>query len=287
MTAMSDEGQAVAFRPAAPASAQGVQPRKTPDDVLEAPVPLTEVLRGVGKDHVEDTCRDAENLERRLADQQLRDALARSNFTGRQYQRFETELARYGLAVLRSWMHSGYVFQLVADRGFPLHPNDRELDELFRDRDARDELATITIAVALGRFRERALLGGGWRVEGGASLTTYFMGSCLYVFPNEFRKRRVEQEKWARAQRAVARTSEPTADPGADPAVRMLGNHQVLEDLRRVDPRTGMIAALTIDGYSQRAISELLGVSVRAVEGALYRWRIREKSRDGQEGDQK
>jgi hypothetical protein len=44
------------------------------------------------------------------------------------------------MSVLRAWMHSGYVFQLAAGRGFALHPNDRELDQLHRDSDVREEL---------------------------------------------------------------------------------------------------------------------------------------------------
>ncbi len=49
----------------------------------------------------------------------------------------------------------------------------------------------MTVAKALPRFKEHALAGGGLRFEGGASLPTYFTGACLYIFPNEFRARRV------------------------------------------------------------------------------------------------
>ncbi len=35
----------------------------------------------------------------------------------------------------------------------------------------------MTVALALPRFRELALVRGGWRYEGGASLATYFMGA--------------------------------------------------------------------------------------------------------------
>ncbi len=57
-----------------------------------------------------------------------------------------------------------------------------------------------------------------------------------------------------------------------------LGNMRVRDDLERADARTRPIVALTIDGYTQEEIVELLDeTSVRAVEGALYRWRAREK----------
>jgi hypothetical protein len=70
----------------------------------------------------------------------------------------------------------------------------------------------MIVALALPRFREHALIGGGWRLDGGASLPTYFMGACLYIFPNEFRKRRVYQQKHARALRGEAVKLEPVVN---------------------------------------------------------------------------
>jgi len=62
------------------------------------------------------------------------------------------------MPALRAWMHSGHVFQLAAGRGFALHPNDRELDELHRDSDVREELTTMTVGGCPARFREYALV---------------------------------------------------------------------------------------------------------------------------------
>jgi hypothetical protein len=219
-----------------------------------------------------------ESLRRRAADQQLRDELARHDFSGRRYRRFEEELARYGTAVLRAWMHSGYIFRLVASRGFPLYPSAAELDVLCHDHEARDDLANMTVAVALPRFRKHALIGGGWTYEGGASLPTYFMGACLYVFPNEFRRCRAQDEKRKRQDRLDPAMTVPESDPVHDPAVQAVGNIHVLERIAAAGRRARPIVALTIDGYSQEEIAELTGTqSARAVEGVLYRWRAREK----------
>jgi DNA-directed RNA polymerase specialized sigma24 family protein len=189
--------------------------------------------------------------------------------------------------VLRGWLHSGYVFQLAAARNFTLHPSDVELEELHRDSDAREELANMTVALALPRFKKHALVGSGWRIDGGASLTTYFMGACLYVFPNEFRKRRVYQKKWTRAHYAEAKKLEPMVNPVTDPGVVATGNMRVRNDLERINPRTQAILALTLDGYSQEEIAEMLNEpSGRAVEGVLYRWRIKEQAQIREGGEQ-
>lgn len=267
----------------------GVQPgvdQDGPCPDLGAPVTLHSVLRGICSAADAEHARQLEeSLQRRAADQELRDELATHDFTGRQYGRFQEELARYGTAVLRAWMYSGYVFKLAASRGFALYPSDDELEELHRDSGTRDDLANMTVAVALPRFRQRALVEGGWRYDGGAALPTYFMGACLYVFPNEFRKRRVQNEKWRRQSRPGPALTVPEADHDADPAVQATGNIHVVNRLLDADPRARGIVALTIDGYSQEEIAELLGEpSIRAVEGVLYRWRTREKAAEGENG---
>jgi hypothetical protein len=273
---VSDSGRSAgeARVPAAPTTR--VQPEEGAGSDLGAPVPLSEVMRGIAPAFAGQARRLQENLERRAADQELRDELASCDFGGQRYQRFEEELARYGMSVLRGWMYSGYIFQLAAGRGFSLHPSDRELEELHRDSDLREELATMTVAVALPRFREYALVRGGWRSDGGANLATY-MGSCLFVFPNELRKRRVQQKKW-RLQTAVTRPR-PLRGQTTSP-IRPCWLWATCACVTTWAALTRAIVALTLDGYSQEEIVEMLGEqSVRAIEGVLYRWRTKEQAR--------
>lgn len=141
------------------------------------------------------------------------------------------------------------------------------------------ELAMITVAVALPKFREKALLGQGWIPEGGARITTYFAGACVFAFPNEMRRHRAEQTKWFRQDNAGVLV-DLDRDEINDPAVLATGNARVVADLARVSERERRILAATIDGYTQAEIAELYGDrSSRAVEGALYRWRKAEQAR--------
>ena len=142
----------------------------------------------------------------------------RAGSPGPRFDQFRDELARYAVSVLSGWMYSGYVFQLAARRGFVLRPTAAELDEIHRDpRALRQELAVMIVAVALLAFREHALVGGGWRANGGASLTTYFLGACLTAFPNEFRKHRSQRQRWqaqdASGQKAAGSGRLPPAIP--------------------------------------------------------------------------
>ncbi|MER7042910.1 hypothetical protein [Streptomyces microflavus] len=222
------------------------------------------------------------NLDRRMADDRMVRLLAVDGFTGVWYERFEDELARYAMSVLRGWMYSGFVFKLVALRGFDLKPDELELEELVRDSDLREELAMMTVARALPVFRQRALVEGGWRAEGGASITTYFMGACAYEFPNEYRRYRRQEKRWRRGQPSADITAQVTS------AVRsveeeVLNNLWVLDELKRIDdPRVQAAVALTVDDFSQEEIRQLLDAkSIRAVEGLLYRWRMKRQREEG------
>lgn len=282
-TAMGDGGSETDAPSEAACALRLQPPTAKPNSSLEAPVALDDVVGNMSPPFAQDSRRCERNVQRRSADRALLGALAAQGFTGRHYERFEEDLSVYGISVLRGWMHSGYLFKLLGHRGFALHPTDRELEELSTEADARDELANMTVALALPRFRERALIGGGWRWEGGASLSTYFVGACLYVFPNEFRKRRVYHAKWAQALRGEARLAPADTDGGSDPAELLNGEDRVMARLRRAEPRTRAVLALTLDGYTQDEIAELLDEkSVRAIEGLIYRWRAKELRRPSQ-----
>jgi hypothetical protein len=161
-----------------------------------SPIAAEQFLRSKMPGLYEERLRLQEYIERRDADWKLRELLAEVDFAGPRYRRFEEEIAAYGLAVLRGWLRTGYVFALTAQLGYYLHPTAAELRELAYDAEARHELADMTIALTLPSFRQRALVEGGWRVDGGAAIATYFTGACLRVFVNEFRKRRRWQQEW-------------------------------------------------------------------------------------------
>ncbi|MGX1546568.1 hypothetical protein [Streptomyces adustus] len=274
-----------AGRQSAAARARDLQPsdRLARND-LGAPVSEDE-LRRLNGHRRRRPGRLQDSIDRRASDRRILEVLARDGFQGPRYDRFVNELVRYGISVLRAWMHSGFIFRLVADRGFGLRPHELDLEELASDSDLREELATMTVARALPRFRQHALVEGGWTCDGGASVTTYFMGACVYVFPNEYRRHLAAEERHRRAlRRQQVLYEHPVSAVGV--ADEVLGNLRVLEHLDAVDDlRIRAVVALTVDGYSQEEIRCLLDApSARAVEGMLYRWRTKQK-RDSQGGD--
>ncbi|GAB1693319.1 RNA polymerase sigma factor [Krasilnikovia sp. M28-CT-15] len=242
-----------------------------------AAVPAEQYLRGTMPDLYDENVRLQEYIERRDADWKLRELLAAADFAGPRYRRFEEEISAYGLAVLRAWMRTGYIFTLTAQLGYYLDPTPAEIEELARDPEARHELADMTIALTLPAFRQRALVEGGWRVDGGAAIATYFTGAALRVFVNEFRKRRRYQQKW---QTNVCQDIEvwPMPSSAGDPEIIAINGILIRDHLSSLDSRTRAVLKLVLDGYSQQEITEMLGlVSIKAVEGLLRRWRAAAK----------
>ncbi|GGP55229.1 hypothetical protein GCM10010185_29730 [Saccharothrix coeruleofusca] len=146
-------------------------------------------------------------------------------------------------------------------------------------------MAEDTVSQAVLDFRDRALVGGGWRPDGGACLKTYFVGRCVLAFPNAYRKWRVEQ--WHRQHLAAAESpalgiaglSSCEQDP-ADLALRRLSLWQGFDDIP--DERTKKAILLQEAGYRveeiARALGEPTGNVIRGVPA-------RQRRRGGHAGD--
>jgi hypothetical protein len=168
----------------APAS-QHLQPQSTRHSEPSAEATALEALHQAEFSADERDAADAaaERMTRLLRDQQLVAQLAATGFAGTAYEVFKAGLASYGYPVIRAWIRRGQIFQLTADRGRPVACPDDVRDHLAlpRGSDDRQELAMDVVAAALVFFREHVLLPGRWVPEGGASLTTFFTGTCLTV----------------------------------------------------------------------------------------------------------
>ena len=250
-----------------------------------APIGHAEVLNSLPADDVKAIRKAQQSLDGRLRDKQLIGKLREQDFSGCLYEMFEAELMRYAISVLRAWMYSGYIFGKLAKRGFALNPTEAELRELATDSEERGKVATMTAVVALAHFRTKALREGGWRAEGGASITTYFMGACLFDFRNEFRRWRVERLRHARAVAQENAELVLELRRVADPVALALANARVREDLEQLDDHKRRVVALHLDGYTHAEIAELLDLtSARAVEGILHRWRKKRQKDLREEG---
>lgn len=222
-----------------------------------------------------DLAEQAERLDRLAADFDLVTALSLAGFEGEDWDYFERELAKYGIAVIGGWLRTGLIFSRYAARGFGGMPEmirDFEPDEIL-------ELTDETVSKALFHFRRDVLMKHGWDYRKGATLRTFFVGQCLGRFSNVYRR-------WFGNE---ARNNHFLVDD--DDLVR-LGPRRDGVDQRVVDgvfaddllagikdPRVRAAMRLTAAGRSQAQIAGILGVTEKTVERMLYNERIRLKKR--------
>ena len=211
-------------------------------------------------------------MSRLQADAALLGKLAAESLEGPGWDQFVDVLIEYGCAVLTAWTVTGAIHAHVAHHAQIRLEKPRAEITL---EDAED-LASETVADALGRFRDRVLVVGRWDPRRGATLATYWVGYCLLRFPDAYRRWLTAQSRWHRAlQNADGDRTYRVEQAPADPAQQVVLDEAVAEALASVSVEaTRQILQLKAAGYSHEEIAELVDCSVKSIESRLARhWR--------------
>jgi hypothetical protein len=177
---------------------------------------------------------------------------------------------------MTSWCRNRRIFAECAQRGIYLP--DAPLD--WSDDD-RADVVQDTVHNGVRRFRRRALVERGWLVNGGSTLSSYFIGTCVYCFADVNRT-------WHDHETLLRLTRyELTPQLGDAPPLvyrnsfehDLVSSHatvQILNALREGGKElTAQILALLADGSTFQEVAEALpeAGTIRAIEGRLYRLR--------------
>ena len=172
-------------------------------------------------------------------------------------------LVRYALPVLVAWGVSGKLGARAAR-----FPGGRRVPVgLVLDPDDACALAHEVLIVSLEKFRTRSLTT--WDPARGASLTSYFVGRCLYDLPDAF-------AAWDRRERQPLPVDRCVDDgrfgpnPDEEAEARVLVD-EVLDN----DPELRKVLELQEAGYSLAEIAEALGETVDALRSRTFRARQR------------
>lgn len=211
-----------------------------------------------------------EKLERLLGDQDLLLNLQLNQYSEKSWAPVAEELARYGLAVIGSWLRRRTIFVKVKKRttyGLPTPP-ETWLDDAHVVRHLTDE----TVVLALNYFKDKVLKENKWDVLKGASIKTFFIGQCLFQFANVY-------SAWFREEQE-RRDSEYFADDdelgylrgsvrGTEDSV--LARSDLDEALRKISSESARAAfILKAQGYRYQEIASKLGLAnSKAVENLL------------------
>ena len=203
--------------------------------------------------------------------------LAKAGFEGSEYQAFCDDLWDYGMKVLNAGLRTGDIFQWCWEADIVIKPTSDERRVLHSSAADRDELVVDTILSAIPWFRQEVLLKKRWSPNRGASLRTFFIGTCKHHFRIVFR--RWQRERFCRLA-AYGYGIDPVLVAGAlvdtlatDPEEYVAAADLVTRLLTRATPEAKMACYLLLQDFTLAEIGERLGITERAVEGHLHRLR--------------
>ncbi|MFB6578557.1 sigma-70 family RNA polymerase sigma factor [Streptomyces sp. NPDC056402] len=219
--------------------------------------------------------------QRRQADAALVDFLRRKGFEGPHYTQFMQHLMEYGWRILNGWSATGQIFDRVARAGRPIPVT--MVTTAWGD-DERSQVVTDTVIKGSALFREHGLVRGKWTPEGGASLTTYFVGAGLLAFNpvyikwyKAYRLGQSELDHRAAGEDDVLRAQRDIPDQRATDPAHIVTVHDDIARLRPLLPDEqlrGALALMTL-GYTQVEAAAEVGLTTKALEGRLARARTK------------
>ncbi|WP_433223409.1 hypothetical protein [Microtetraspora malaysiensis] len=199
-----------------------------------------------------------------------------AGLTPNEYRQFEESLWRYAVPVLRGMIRTGKIKSLCFEKDIILDMSEDEQRALRLSPEDRDQLVVDSIIWAIEFFRAKVLKPGKWHPDRGASVHTYFIGSCAYGFQASFRK--WSGQRSARLSRYGYLLSRDEAwfrlVDTIDPAVVAANGDTLRRIFREAQPEARMICGLIMEGLTQQEIGDRLGMTVRAVEGHMRRLRV-------------
>ncbi len=208
---------------------------------------------------------EARRLQR-LADREIVLTLELQGFdtSTPEWRLFAEALIEYAYSVLVGWLVTGVIYQMAAAQrnGKGVHGLNKVPDDLRLHGDEPHALATEVVIVAIRKFRVKTLMNKDpskrWRVDGGASIKTFFIGRCLMELPDAF-------EKWDRTERRTRLEVDPydkLIGKNATDRVNLEAPALASAELDRVfdgiDPLIRVMFELHQEGYTYEEIAEML-----------------------------
>ncbi len=215
-----------------------------------------------------DSSLEAQRLAVLEADEALVNRLMWQQYAGPEWKMFVEALAEYGVQVMRSWVRTGRVFERCRAKRV------RGIGSLRifpREDDDACEIADETVALAIVAFREKVLIPRKWTPTKHATLNTYFIGQCLFQFPEVYRV-------WANHTHGPATQNRLLTAADAHLVQVPFGRPDRVVEFRRLWPLLGehdprRLEALVEMGGTQSEIANLVGLTLKAVELKLYHHR--------------
>ena len=193
-----------------------------------------------------------------------------SGYAPKVWDPIANEFARYGVAVIRSWIANGSIAGRVKARTkFTLAACPHEW---LLDQHVIEELAHLTVAKALAYFLDNVLRQNKWEPARGASLTTFFIGQCLFQYANVYREWLLAEQSLRRGRVVAEEVTLEALAGGFEDLERVVCSRdearRALAAVTTTKARTAF--AMKAAGFSQEEIALHLGLDgEKSVENLL------------------
>jgi hypothetical protein len=204
-----------------------------------------------------------------------------------EYQVLASRLVGYAMPVFKDWLRTGKIKKELLGRHLPHTLTSDDYLRLHTSMAARDALAVAVVIAGEEYFRRNVIPNRKWRADGKASLETYFVVGCLYQFAIAVRAWKQEHPEWSEARLnsdfLIDEIGFPAGSAISTPD-EVAGNRDLIRYLIQIaPPLVGRIMLGIFEGYTFMEIGEQVGLSARAVEGRMHRFRtqLKDDSRRG------
>jgi DNA-directed RNA polymerase specialized sigma24 family protein len=195
-----------------------------------------------------------------------------------EYQLLASRLVRPAIYTFKDLLRTGKIKKELLDRSLPIGLTSDDYLRLHTSMPARDALAVGVVIAGEDYFRRTVIPNSKWSADGGASLETYFINGCFLHFASAVREWKREHPEWTRILAYADAPNESTdlaTDPEAADLIEAVEDRDLIRRLiAKASPLDKSIMLLILEDFSYSEIGEKLGLSARAVEGRLYRFRV-------------
>lgn len=189
------------------------------------------------------------------------------------YQTLSQHLWEYAMPIIKDWLRTGKMPKQLNDRGIiqPISAADRVA--LHTSMQSRDDLAIDIVAAGETHLKTVTIPKNRWKPDEGASIETFFITGCLFQFPKAYRKWSKERTDHLSVLVGLLPETFAPRHSSADTAETAINREMANTILREADADTQAILALLAAGMTQAEVGQKVGLSERAIEGRVYRFK--------------
>lgn len=189
------------------------------------------------------------------------------------YRTLSEHLWGYAMPVIKDALRTGKMSAMLKERGVYQFISASDRVALHTSLEARDDLAIDVVAAGEVHLKEVTIAKNRWKPDVGASIETFFVTGCLFQFPSVYRRWSKERtDRHATLVGLLPETFAPTAST-FDTAETAVNREMALSVLREADDTTRAILALLASDHTYAEVGQIVGLSERAVEGRVYRFK--------------